>query len=303
MDLDAHIKQLFECKALSEGDLKLLLDRARDLFQTESNVHSVRCPVTIVGDIHGQFHDLMELFRIGGFPPDTNYLFLGDYVDRGYFSVEVASLLIALKVRYPERVTILRGNHESRQITQVYGFYDECMRKYNSPNIWRNFTDLFDFMPITAVVENSILCMHGGLSPTIETLDDIRKLDRVQEVPHEGPMCDLLWSDPDDRQGWGISPRGAGYTFGQDVSTQFNHTNGLKLVARAHQLVMDGYNWSHERNVVTIFSAPNYCYRCGNQAAIMELDESMKYTFLQFEPAPRRGEGNAESRRLPDYFL
>jgi hypothetical protein len=111
------------------------------------------------------------------------------------------------------------------------------------------------------------------------------------QVPHEGPMCDLLWSDPDDRAGWGISPRGAGYTFGQDISESFTHTNQLKLIARAHQLVMDGYNWSHNQKVVTIFSAPNYCYRCGNQAAIMEVSETMEYhSFQQFEPAPRRGE-------------
>ncbi len=127
--------------------------------------------------------------------------------------------------------------------------------------------------PHPTQVENSIFCLHGGLSPSIDTLDAIRTLDRVQEVPHEGAMCDLLWSDPDDREGWGISPRGAGFTFGRDISEQYNHTNGLKLVARAHQLVMEGYSWQHEKNVVTIFSAPNYCYRCGNQAAIMETDE------------------------------
>jgi len=133
-------------------------------------------------------------------------------------------------------------------------------------------------------------------------------------------MCDLLWSDPDDRCGWGISPRGAGYTFGQDISEAFNHNNALTLVARAHQLVMEGYNWSQDRNVVTIFSAPNYCYRCGNQAAIMEIDEHLKYTLsvspnlvfltaiadisdsLQFDPCPRAGEPMV-SRRTPDYFL
>ncbi|KAH9674060.1 serine/threonine-protein phosphatase PP2A-4 catalytic subunit [Citrus sinensis] len=138
------------------------------------------------------------------------------------------------------------------------------------------------------LVESEIFCLHGGLSPSIETLDNIRNFDRVQEVPHEGPMCDLLWSDPDDRCGWGISPRGAGYTFGQDISEQFNHTNNLKLIARAHQLVMDGFNWAH---VVTIFSAPNYCYRCGNMASILEVDDS-----------PRRGEPDV-TRRTPDYFL
>lgn len=211
-------------------------------------------------------HDLSELFRIGGNSPDTNYLFMGDYVDRGYYSVETVTLLVALKLRYRDRLTILRGNHESRQITQVYGFYDECLRKYGNANVWRFFTDLFDFLPLTALIDNQvcnissflghmmimctslsalvallqIFCLHGGLSPSIDTLDHVRSIERVQEVPHEGPMCDLLWSDPDDRCGWGISPRGAGYTFGQDISEAFNHNNGLTLVARAHQLVMEG---------------------------------------------------------------
>jgi serine/threonine-protein phosphatase 2A catalytic subunit len=160
----------------------------------------------------------------------------GDYVDRGYYSVETVTLLVALK------------------ITQVYGFYDECLRKYGNANVWKYFTDLFDYLPLTALIDNQIFCLHGGLSPSIDTLDNIRALDRIQEVPHEGPMCDLLWSDPDDRCGWGISPRGAGYTFGQDISEAFNHNNGLTLIARAHQLVMEGYNWSQDRNVVTIFS-------------------------------------------------
>ena len=192
-------------------------------------------------------------------------------MDRGYFSLETVSLLLLLKVRYPERITILRGNHESRQITQVYGFYDECLRKYGNAKVWNAFTDLFDFLPMTALVEGKIFCLHGGLSPSVATLDQARALERTQEVPHEGPMCDLVWSDPDDRAGWGISPRGAGFTFGADITEQFNHTNGLDLVARAHQLVMEGYQWGHNKGVVTIFSAPNYCYRCGNQAAIMEV--------------------------------
>merc|ERR1711957_975125 len=119
----------------------------------------------------------------------------------------------------------------------------------------------------------------------------------------KGPICDLLWSDPDDRCGWGISPRGAGYSFGQDISEQFNHANNLVRIARAHQLVMNGYNWTHERNVVTVFSAPNYCYRCGNEAAIMEVDEFMKFNFLQFDPAPRQNELPNVTLRTPDYFL
>ncbi|CAB3230118.1 unnamed protein product [Arctia plantaginis] len=207
-ELDQWIEQLNECKQLTENQVKTLCDKAKEILTKESNVQEVKCPVTVCGDVHGQFHDLMELFRIGGRSPDTNYLFMGDYVDRGYYSVETVTLLVALKVRYRERITILRGNHESRQITQVYGFYDECLRKYGNASVWKHFTDLFDFLPLTALVDGQIFCLHGGLSPSIDTLDHIRALDRLQEVPHEGPMCDLLWSDPDDRGGWGISPRG-----------------------------------------------------------------------------------------------
>eukprot|EP00035_Acanthoeca_spectabilis_P020677 m.434102 g.434102 ORF g.434102 m.434102 type:complete len:304 (+) comp17661_c0_seq1:174-1085(+) len=301
-DVDAYIEKLREGNKLEEAEVKDLCEKAREILVKESNVQPVPCPVTVCGDVHGQFYDLKELFRIGGDVPHTNYLFMGDYVDRGYYSVETVSLLVALKVRYPQRIFILRGNHESRQITQVYGFYDECLRKYASPAAWTYFTDIFDYLPLTGLVENQIFCLHGGLSPSVEMLDSIRAMDRLQEVPHEGPMCDLLWSDPDDRPGWNVSARGAGYNFGQDISEAYNHKNGLTLISRAHQLVMEGYNWSHNRNVVTIFSAPNYCYRCGNQAGIMELDDSLNFNFLQFEPAPRPV-GFHKQPRLPDYFL
>jgi serine/threonine-protein phosphatase 2A catalytic subunit len=302
--LEEQIEHVRNKGELSRAQCESLCEKAREILQEESNCQPVRCPVTVCGDIHGQFLDLKELFCIGGCPPETNYVFLGDYVDRGYYSVKTVSLMFLYKTRYKDRFTLLRGNHESRQITQVYGFFDECMRTYSCADVWKLFTDTFDYLPVTAVIENQIICMHGGLSPSLDSLDNIQQLDRIQEVPHEGPMCDLLWSDPDDRCGWGISPRGAGYTFGQDVSEQFNHANGLKLIARAHQLVMEGYNWGHDRNTVTIFSAPNYCYRCGNQAAVMEIDEHLKYTFLQFDPPPQQKETPSDGvKRSPDYFL
>jgi len=302
LNLDRYIDQLLKCKPLPESDVKALCEKAKEIFAEESNVHPVKAPVTVCGDIHGQFYDLLELFKMGGMPPDTSYLFMGDYVDRGQHSVETVTLLVALKVRHRDRITLLRGNHESRQITQVYGFYDECNRKYGNAHVWKYFTELFDYLPLTAVVADQIFCLHGGLSPSIDTLDNIRSLDRIQEVPHEGPMCDLLWSDPDERPGWGVSYRGAGYTFGQDVSEQFNHNNKLKIIARAHQLVMDGYSETQNKNVVTVFSAPNYCYRCGNQAAIMEVDEHLRINYLQFEQAPQQKEEGSQ-KRVPDYFL
>jgi len=166
-------------------------------------------------------------------------LFVGDYVDRGYYSIETVTLLICLKVRYPYRIFLTRGNHESRQVTQVYGFYDECLKKYGNLCVWKYLTDLFDYLPLTALVENKIFCLHGGLSPDISHLNEIRALKRIQEVPHIGAVCDLLWSDPEERDGWGPSPRGAGYLFGKDITMKFLYSNNLQLICRAHQLVMN----------------------------------------------------------------
>ena len=195
---------------------------------------------------------------MGGECPDTNYLFLGDFVDRGFYSVETFLLLLALKVRYPDRITLIRGNHESRQITQVYGFYDECLKKFGSVNVWRYCTEIFDYLSLSALIEDRVMCVHGGLSPSINTLDQIRSLDRKQEVPHDGAMCDLLWSDPEDIEGWGLSPRGAGYLFGGNIVGQFTHVNRIDTIARAHQLVMEGYKYMFDKQLVTVWSAPNY---------------------------------------------
>lgn len=210
MDLDAWISELRACRPLPERQAKQLCALAVELLVEEGNVAQVSAPVTICGDIHGQFYDLGELFATGGEAPGTSYLFLGDFVDRGFYSVETFLLLLALKVRYPDRVALVRGNHESRQITQVYGFYDECVRKYGNANVWRSCADCFDYLSLAASVDDGrVFAVHGGLSPAVPTLDAIRAIDRKQEVPHEGAMCDLLWSDPEqDVEGWGLSPRG-----------------------------------------------------------------------------------------------
>jgi len=259
-----------------------------ELHIEECNVVPVNSPVTIVGDLHGQFFDLLHLLsdNVGGAPPDTNYVFLGDFVDRGHNSVETFCLLLCLKVQYPGHVTLLRGNHESRQITQVYGFYDECLRKYGNASGWRHCVSAFDYLPLSALIDNRVLCVHGGLSPSIRTIDQIRAIDRQQEIPHEGAFCDLVWSDPEDlptlsnttntdsSSFWQVSPRGAGYLFGSRVTDEFNEINGLELIARAHQLVMEGKKYHFpNKNLVTVWSAPNYCYRCGNVAAILTLGE------------------------------
>ncbi|CEH13811.1 serine threonine specific protein phosphatase [Ceraceosorus bombacis] len=264
-DLDRQIAQLSRCEPISEAQVRSLCLKAREILVEEANVQHVDAPVTICGDIHGQFWDLVELFSVGGPCPETQYLFMGDFVDRGFYSVETFLLLLAYKVRYPDRITLIRGNHESRQITQVYGFYDECTRKYGSANI--------------------------------------RSIDRKQEVPHDGLMCDLLWSDPDDIQGWGISPRGAGFLFGADIATQFAHTNGLDLIARAHQLVLEGYKLMFDNTIVTVWSAPNYCYRCGNIASILKLDQALNSKYETFDAAAQESQSIPSKRTLSEYFL
>ena len=250
---------------------------------------------------------MIELFKIGGDSPDSNYLFMGDYVDRGYYSVECVSLLMCLKVRFPNRIHLTRGNHESRQITQVYGFYDECIRKYWNCNVWKYFTNLFDYLPLSAVIESKIFCVHGGLSPEIETINDINQLDRIQETPQDDdPLCDLLWTDPDDDyDGWIPAPKGSGKGFGLSITEEFNKTNNLNMIIRSHQLQMNGYNWSHKGKLCTIFSAPNYCYRCGNKAAIMEFDEYLNNNILQYgaNPVQKTPDEDDDNKRMPDYFL
>jgi serine/threonine-protein phosphatase 4 catalytic subunit len=302
-EVDAWISTLRNCEIIDENSVKKLCQMAVEILVEESNVQNISSPVTICGDIHGQFYDLKELFSVGGECPDTNYLFMGDFVDRGFYSVETFLLLLALKVRYPDRMYLIRGNHECRQITQVYGFYDECVKKYGSVNVWRYCTDVFDYLSLSAMIDGRALCVHGGLSPNINTIDEIRAIDRKREVPHEGPMCDLLWSDPEDIKGWGLSPRGAGYLFGDDACKSFNEKNGLKLICRAHQLVMEGYKWMFEQELVTVWSAPNYCYRCGNVASLLELDEHFTPRFKVFEAAPDSNRVAPSKRTVPDYFL
>lgn len=257
--------------------------KALELFDKMPNVVTVHPPVTICGDIHGQYVDLVELFKICGKVPFTDFLFMGDYVDRGSQSVEVVTYLFALKIRYPNSIALLRGNHESASTSQHFGFRDEVVARYGTDQIWQVYTNTFNSLPLAAIVGDKILCVHGGLSPDIQTIADIQKLDRFKEIPHEGPMCDLMWSDPAPIEGFRPSIRDAGYQFGGDITRGFNEANGLELTARAHQLVMNGVEYGHSGSIITIFSAPDYCMRCANSAGVLELDENMKRKEITFE--------------------
>ncbi|EOA24277.1 hypothetical protein CARUB_v10017516mg, partial [Capsella rubella] len=273
---------------LNESEIRQLCSASREILLQQPCLLELAAPVKICGDIHGQYSDLLRLFEYGSFPPAANYLFLGDYVDRGKQSLETICLMFAYKIKYPENFFLLRGNHECASINRIYGFYDECKRRFNV-KLWKVFTDTFNCLPVAAVIDEKILCMHGGLSPDLTNVEQIKNIERPTDVPDSGLLCDLLWSDPSkDVSGWGMNDRGVSYTFGADKVAEFLIKNDMDLVCRAHQVVEDGYEFFADRQLVTLFSAPNYCGEFDNAGALMSVDESLMCSFQILKPAIRR---------------
>lgn len=276
-----------------------LCQMTKHVVMSQSVLLELEGPLKVCGDTHGQFRDLLRLFDLCGKPDTTNFLFLGDYVDRGKQSLEVISLLFSYKVKYPTTFFLLRGNHECQAITRMYGFFDECKRRFNV-KLWRCFLDVFNCLPIAAVIENQIFCCHGGISPEFlkpeyGKLDDlkqrIRAVPRPTDVPEDGIVCDLLWADPLNPEtmdpdaedlppiftetGFGPNERGVSYVFSPEIVDRFLSRFGLDLMVRAHQVVEDGYEFFANRSFVTIFSAPNYCGEFDNAGGIFCLSRSV----------------------------
>ncbi|KAI8982362.1 serine/threonine-protein phosphatase PP-Z [Mycotypha africana] len=270
---------------LKSSEVVAICRAAMDIFLSQPTLLELSPSVKIVGDTHGQYTDLIRLFEMGGFPPTSNYLFLGDYVDRGKQSLETILLLFCYKIKYPENFFLLRGNHECANVTKVYGFYDECKRRLNA-KMWRTFVDVFNALPIAALVAGKIFCVHGGLSPSLHHMNDIRHIQRPTDVPDYGLLNDLLWSDPADINGeWEDNERGVSYVFGRKVINEFLAKFDLDLVCRAHMVVEDGYEFFDNRSLVTVFSAPNYCGEFDNFGAIMSVNEELLCSFELLTPA------------------
>ncbi|XP_067128615.1 serine/threonine-protein phosphatase PP1-gamma catalytic subunit B-like [Centruroides vittatus] len=286
VDIDKLINQLLEVRyqpgkfvQLPEEEIIQLCRITREIFLSQPILLELGTPINICGDIHGQYEDLLRLFSVGGFPSESNYLFLGDYVDRGKQSTETICLLFAFKVKYPERFFLLRGNHETINISRVYGFYDECKTRY-SVKLWKEFVKSFDTLPLVAIIRQKIFCCHGGLSPELYSLQQIRELSRPISYTGSGIVRDLLWADPDGMiDGWSHNERGISVTFGEDVVEEFTEAHGLDLICRAHQVVEDGYEFFARRKLVTLFSAPRYCGEFDNAGAMMCVDKSLTCTF------------------------
>lgn len=299
---------------LSYDEIRFISSKSRRIFMSQPMLLELAAPVKIVGDIHGQFHDLLRIFKLCGFPPNSNYLFMGDYVDRGKQSLETMVLLLCLKIKYPENFFLLRGNHETAEITKMYGFYDECKRRTSAGvKTWKLFVDVFNTLPVAATIADKIFCVHGGLSPDLHDLNQIRNIQRPTDIPDEGLLADLLWSDPQDLnelkpqdpkssksssklkskskhkfQDWKPNDRGVSYCFNSTIVKNFCKKFDFDLVARGHMVVEDGYEFYASRKLVTIFSAPNYCGEFKNWGAVMNVNKKLMCSFELLKPKEKK---------------
>lgn len=297
--------------SVPEEHLVPLLIKLMEILYDENNVLELTSPITICGDIHGQLYDLFQLFTAaaGDDIGSQKFLFMGDYVDRGRFSIETFAYLASLKIKYPGQFYFLRGNHECRQVNQMYGFYNETQVVYGHAGVWSLCNDLFDLLPMAALIDGKVFSVHGGLSPKINLIESISILKRQTELPSNGPLCDLCWSDPEEIDTWRKNQRGAGWLFGKSQVEKFCYNNKLDLITRSHQLAMEGYKWFFDNLLITVWSAPNYMYRSNNKACVLKYhpsspSENGPYDIVMFEPMAE------DKRKIPDdpvtnspYFL
>ena len=293
LHVDSILKRMIEAREflpgvkiqLTEAEIRGLCLKSREIFLSQPILLELEAPLKICGDIHGQFYDLLRLFEYGGFPPESNYIFLGNYVDRGKQSLETICLLLAYKIKYPENFFLLRGNHECAWVNRIYGFYYECKSRYNI-RLWKTFTDCFNCFPVAAIIDEKLFCCHGGLSPDLQSMEQIRRIMRPTDVPDQGLLCDLLWADPDkETNGWGENDSGVSFTFGPEIVSKFLTKHGLDLVVRGHQVVEDGYEFFAKRQLVTLWSAPNYRGEFDNAGAMMSVDETLMCSFQILKPS------------------
>ena len=274
--------------------LQMLLKVKNMLSEQKEALIDVTIPegknFTVVGDIHGQFYDLLHIFEINGYPSEENpYLFNGDYVDRGVFGLECIITLIAFKILYPNHLYLSRGNHEGANLNQMYGFRNEVLDKYGKESqVYDCFNEFFKTLPLGHILNKEILVVHGGLfSKDGVTIDEVKKIDRFREIPESGLMSEILWSDPCKENGRMPSKRGLGMSFGPDIAEKFLNENNLKLLIRSHEVKMEGYEIEPGGKVITLFSAPNYCDQMGNKGAIIKLvGGKMKPQFVKFDSSP-----------------
>lgn len=310
-EIEEIYKNLYENRNLPAGKhikipnekIQLVCSKSIEFLNNDPMLLQLHAPVNVVGDVHGQFNDAMKYIEIGGDPATTQYLFLGDYVDRGMNSVETITTMLCLKILYPENVYLLRGNHETEDISHLYGFFDECQEFYNE-EIWKLFNEVFTYLPLAAIISQRIFCVHGGISQHMASPSIIKDIQRpLREIQEDSYISDLLWADPDPEiNGYQASERGTSFTFGSDAADSFLNANDFDLICRAHQVVPDGYEFPFypKPTVVTIFSAPNYC-DFENNGAMLKINEKLNCSF-EFVLSPEvNGESSVDRPATPAY--
>ena len=292
---DLEQKKSYEERYMDKFYLLKMITKATNILkQYNESIINLNIPYdkknfTVVGDIHGQFYDLLHIFEINGYPSEDNlYLFNGDYIDRGQFGVETIITLMAFKILYPNHFYMNRGNHEDISVNNRYGFQIEVIYDKYDAEVYDYFSEFFRFLPLGHILNNKIIVLHGGLfSKEGVTIDELKKLERGIDIPTSGLMTELLWSDPKEGNGWEPSERGAGVYFGEDVTEKFLNNNNLTLLIRSHEVKMEGYEIQHGGKTITLFSAPNYYDMTGNKGAIIRIiGEEMELHFIQYDAVP-----------------
>ena len=269
---------------IPESYIIQLIDFCMEIFLNEDSILTLNAPITVCGDTHGQFTDTLRIFDISGDPNTKPYLFLGDYVDRGAQSIENIVLLLTLKYLNPKTFYMIRGNHETEEISTVYGFRDECVRRYSFA-LYAKFMRLFDAMPFAAIISKTIFCVHGGIPAENVTVKELAEIKRPLEITDTTPVLDLLWSDPGLDDGFIPSPRGVSFIFGPDQAMRFLKKNNLSLIVRSHEFCQEGVALPFGKygGFITVFSASNYC-RTMNTSAILHIRKDLRLHFSLFTP-------------------
>ena len=281
-----------------------LCDLVKPILYNEPNILTIEAPINIFGDIHGQFSDMIHFLEMTGLPPNQKFLFMGDYVDRGNNSIEVCALLFAMKIMYPDNIQVLRGNHECPEINAQYGLLTECETRFgdDSRTVFNKINEVLCVLPLCAIINNKIFCVHGGISPQLKTLNDIKKIKRYGNIPDSGLLCDMMWSDPSQTvEMWGTNTRGLSYTYNEKALHTFLTNNNLQLLCRAHQLVSEGYKFCANNQMITVFSAPNYCGNCGNDGSVMKVSSDLVCSFIIIKPTNEKKESQTELKKQKEF--
>lgn len=281
-DIDKVIGKLLKQEFIDKESIMQVCARVIPILQSESNVIHVSSPINVCGDVHGDFLNVLQIFDIFDYPPDGRYLFLGDYVDRGDNSVDTLTIILCYKVKYPEHLFLIRGNHENHNLPVFYGTYSEILRKYGDSLVYLAFLEVFKAMPLAAIIDDRYFCVHGGLGPNLKKVEQIDNENRfLNDFVQNSLVNNILWSDPSENPGYTLSPRGSGYFWGPDVTKQFLHENNLLLIIRGHENQDCGFKFNHDDLVLTIFSSPHY-NQTFKEGAILEITSPTEIEITKF---------------------